>query len=139
MSDKKNIIIVCVLVVIVAVMVVVFKSFSILSVNTDGMTFDSAPAVDFSQLDLDYRSALSVIMPRYQAALQTGDKNMAAVARDDLLALTMPPQYRSIHAQLVLLLDSFLDGASSVEESRSALAALAQSSEWLRNYISDVQ
>lgn len=139
MSISKKVIIMLILAGAFGALLIIVQSLSIRSVNVEEMTSEqTAPAVDMTQLAVEYRAGLDVIMPRYVALLQGGNEAIADV-RTDLLALTMPPEYREAHAQLVLLLDALEDDSITLAQARAALSALTARYEWLSNYTTDVQ
>jgi len=139
MSKKNNIIIILALVAVTVVVIIIAKSFSIRSVNPDGMTaIEEEPVVDMAELAQAYRASLDVIMPRYLALWQSGERGAIAAVRAELLALTMPPDYREAHARLVLLLDAMEDGTPSTEL-RDSFNELAAAYGWLAKYTADVQ
>ncbi|OGF41447.1 hypothetical protein A2477_00080 [Candidatus Falkowbacteria bacterium RIFOXYC2_FULL_47_12] len=139
MLNKKNVIIVGALVIIIVALVIAFKSFTIRSVNPDGMVATNGlPAIDPVELAQNYQRALRAIFPRYREVLESGAAANAAAVREELLALTVPAEYRDVHARLVLLLDSLTDGTPDAKL-RASFAELTQANEWLYNLTPDAQ
>jgi hypothetical protein len=139
MSKEQNYILIFVAIIIIVGSFVLFKNFTIRSVNPDGMVAtDDMSVIDQAELARNYQNALAEILPRYRAVLPGNNIADIPNVREELLALTVPAQYRDVHAKLVLLLDSLADGTPA-ETIRVSFTELASANEWLYNLAPDVQ
>lgn len=103
--------------------------------NSDPATGDSQgserpAAVDQALLTTEYETAVRTLLPRYAAALSTGERTELEGIQDELLALRLPQADREAHVALILLADRRLNGTTAVE-AQAALAALRQTYPWL--------
>lgn len=88
--------------------------------------------VDPAVLQMEYQQAVSGLMPKYEAALASGEEAALEAVKNELLALRVPQDERDIHIKLILLADRRLNGASA-QEGQQSLMALQETYAWLAN------
>jgi hypothetical protein len=91
---------------------------------------NTTASVDMHELEARYRTAVRASMPRYEAALVSGEYTELVDVQNNLLDLQLTPADREAHVALILLLDS-RKGEATAAEARDALDQLKKQYFWI--------
>ena len=93
------------------------KNANIINANAGAETNNSAPLVDQGKLKSDYEQAVYQTLAEFLSDSRPQNFS-ASAAKQKILDLTVPTEYKDLHLNLVLALDEIESGAAQADQAK---------------------